>query len=471
MAQIVLTGGGVCGLSTAMLLAKDGHDVTVLERDPAPPPASAEEAWLSWDRRGVNQFRLPHFFLARFRIILEQELPEVVAALEAAGALRTNPLFDIPESLTGGRRPGDDQFESLTGRRPVIEATIAVVAETAPGLTLRRGVAVDRLLTDDRGRQGPPHVVGVETSDGEQIRADLVIDATGRRSPLPRWLEAIGARPPHEEAEDCGFVYYGRTFRSRDGALPAVMGPPLQHYDSISTLTLPADNGTWAVAFITSAKDPALRALRDVDTWTTAFGGFPLVAHWLDAEPLEPDIKVMAKIEDRSRRLVADGAPVATGVVTVADSWACSNPSVGRGASIGLLHATALRDLVRTGSLEDPTAFATRWDEVTESTVAPWYQETLWGDRHRLAEIDASIRRQPYEPDDSRYELIKALGFGGSFNPDLIRAFVRNGLLLSLLDEIIEEIGAEQLLAIGGGWRDAPSLGPSRDELEKVVVA
>ena len=58
MAAVVVTGGGLIGLSTAMLLAKDGHQVTVLERDPNPPPATPAEAWELWERRGVNQFRI-----------------------------------------------------------------------------------------------------------------------------------------------------------------------------------------------------------------------------------------------------------------------------------------------------------------------------------------------------------------------------------------------------------------------------
>src|SRR5579862_8794207 len=46
MAEIVVTGGGVGGLAAAMLLAEDGHDVTLLERDAAEPPGPAE-AWES----------------------------------------------------------------------------------------------------------------------------------------------------------------------------------------------------------------------------------------------------------------------------------------------------------------------------------------------------------------------------------------------------------------------------------------
>src|ERR1022692_2435441 len=87
VARIVIVGAGVVGLGAALLLSGDGHEVTVLERDDEPPPAGAEEIWGSWQRQGVNQFRLPHFFLARYRGLLESELPEVKNGLTAAGAV------------------------------------------------------------------------------------------------------------------------------------------------------------------------------------------------------------------------------------------------------------------------------------------------------------------------------------------------------------------------------------------------
>jgi 2-polyprenyl-6-methoxyphenol hydroxylase-like FAD-dependent oxidoreductase len=40
--KIVIVGAGMVGLCTSMLLAGDGHEVVVLERDPAPPPDPAE---------------------------------------------------------------------------------------------------------------------------------------------------------------------------------------------------------------------------------------------------------------------------------------------------------------------------------------------------------------------------------------------------------------------------------------------
>ena len=121
-------------------------------------------------------------------------------------------------------------------------------------------------------------------------------------------------------------------------------------------LTLPADNGTWGVEFVASAADRPLRALRDPVAWHAALDRYPLAAHWgsasQGAEPIS-GVTVLAGIEDRFQRLVVDGTPVATGVVSVGDAWACTNPSLGRGASIGPLHARALMDLLRETDTND----------------------------------------------------------------------------------------------------------------------
>ena len=109
----------------------------------------------------------------------------------------------------------------------------------------------------------------------------------------------------------------------------------------------------------------------------------------------------MAKIEDRHRSFVVDGKPVATGVLAVADSWACTNPSLGRGASIGVMHAVALRDLLQDRARSTPDgARAALARRRPMATVEPYYRGTLDFDRHRLAEIDAGIEGKAYDPDD-----------------------------------------------------------------------
>ena len=469
MADIVVTGAGVSGLIGAMLLAQDGHDVIVLERDPAIPP-SPEQAWETWERRGVNQFRLLHFFLPRFRAELERELPGVPKALDAAGALRFNALASVPEEIRGPAQPGDEEFESITGRRPVVESVVAATAQATPGVDIRRGTAVEGLAVGASALPGVPHVTGVRTDTGDEITADLVIDATGRRSPLPRWLAAAGARAPLEELEDSGFVYYGRHFRSSDGSVPPVIGPLLQPYGSLSVLTLPADNGTWGVGLIASAADKAMRVLRDDKAWSAALASLPLAAHWGDGEPLEDHVTVMAKIEDRHRAFVVDGAPVATGVAALADSWACTNPSLGRGASMAVVHTLALRDTLRSSDADDPAALQRSWDAATAASVEPWYRATVQFDRLRLAEIDAVIRGDRYEPDGPEWDIIQGLQFAAGQDGDCLRALLSVFGLRSLPEQAFSAPGVfDKVVSLGAGWRQAPPLGPNRDELLSIV--
>lgn len=470
MARVLVTGAGMGGLSAAMLLARDGHDVTVLERDPAPPPATGDEAWDRWERKGINQFRMIHYFLPRFREVAEVELPEAVAALDADGVLRQNPLVGMPESVSGGLRDGDGRFEAMTGRRPMVEAALARTAEAMPNVTVCRGMAVQGLLVGDPLVEGVPHVVGVVTDAGQEMRADLVVDATGRRSALPALLEAIGAVAPDEELEDSGFMYYGRYFRSGDGSLPPAVGPLLQHYDSVSVLTLPADNGTWGLGLVTAGSDAPLRAAKDPDVWERVIASYPLVAHWLQGEPLT-GIQLMAKIEDRHRSFVVDGRPVATGVAPIADSWACTNPSVGRGATIGLLHAQALRDLLRDAGLDEPVAFALAWHETTRERVEPLYRDTLAFDRHRLGEIQAQVAGIPYETDDPSWAIGQAFGAAAGSDPDLLRGFLEVASLLSRAEEVMARPGLLDKVLASAGAPPEPPPGPSRKELLELVGA
>jgi flavin-dependent dehydrogenase len=466
MADVVIVGAGVVGLGTAMLLAQDGHEVTVLERDPAPVPDTSQDAWSSWERRGVNQFRLPHGFLGRYRALIDTELPAVSEAIEAAGGLRHNPLLTIPEEIRGPHRPDDDDLEMLTGRRPLMEWAAATTAQTTPGLVVRRGVAVDGLLTGRAARSGIPHVTGVRTDTGEEFYADLVVDMSGRRSPLPRWLAHAGLPPLCEEIEDSGFTYYSRHYRSSDGSVPFAFGPPLQALGTISSLTVAADNGTWSVVISASARDKALFGLRDVDRFETLVRSLPLVAHWLDGEPLEEGVATITKIEDRWRSLSAGGEPILTGLVAVGDAWACSNPTLGRGASIGMLQGLLLRDILRTVDENDPYALASRFHGATAEVVEPWFMWTRFEDRHRLAEIEALRADEPYDPGDERWELEQALRASSTKDPDLLRVLLRAVLVIDPLEDALAAPGVrERILELGGDWRDQPLPAPSRHEL------
>ena len=107
MARIVVIGGGLIGFATALMVAKQGHDVTILERDPAPPPGTPAEAWDHWERQGVMQFRQPHYLLPQGLRVLEEHLPEMACAIRDAGAVPHTMLSALPPGITDrAPRPG-----------------------------------------------------------------------------------------------------------------------------------------------------------------------------------------------------------------------------------------------------------------------------------------------------------------------------------------------------------------------------
>ncbi len=410
---------------------------------------------------------MTHVVLPRLTQILADELPDVLAALEADGALRTNRVRSLPEAMTGGFRPCDECFEQVSGRRPMVEATLAACADREEGMVVRRGVAVDGLLTGPARPGDVPHVAGVVLASGEQVTADLVVSTTGRRSALPAMLESdrCGARPSEEVAPH-GFTYYCRTFRSADGSPPPMFGPPLQHYDSLSFVTAPADNGTWSVAIVASGNDRWMRHATDADVWSRIVRAYPRLAHWVDGEPIS-DVEVMSATPDRTTRLVVGGHPVATGVIAMGDALACTSPMFARGMTFAALQAVCLRDVLREVSPIDPAELAHRWTDRVGNVVMPLIDETLAIARHRLAEIDAQVAGRLYETDDPLWPFLQRLFDATPHDPELLRAvmgvagvFVRAGDIARRRDLVA------RLDAVG----DLPAApGPTRRDLVELL--
>lgn len=470
MARIIVLGGGVCGLAAGILLRRDGHDVTVLERDAEAVPASVDDAWERWPRDGVTQFRQTHYLTSRGRELLDAALPDVRIGLVSAGGMTMDPLQVMPSAITDrAPREGDERFITVNARRSTLEQVFAGTAELESGLQIRRGVTVTGLVT--RAYDGVPHVTAVRTEAGEELGADLVVDAMGRRSQLPRWLGAAGAGPIHEEAEDSGFLYYTRYFRARNGSTPEFRAPLLTVMGTFSILTIPADNGTWSVTMYSASGDQPLKQLRHPEGWTRVLSACPLHAHWLEGEPIT-GVMAMGGIVDRYRRLLYGAHPVATGVALAGDAWACTNPSLGRGMTLGLMHVCRLRDTARS-HLDDPREFAEAWDAVTESELTPWYRETVEEDRARLREIEALREgRVPEHASDPSAAMRNTMFASFAYDPDVFRAFIGTRACLWRIGEACaDERLMERMIELA---RDAQPLqppGPDREQLLSLLAA
>ncbi len=464
MGSIIVCGGGVVGLAMATMLGRDGHAVTVLEGDPDSGPDRPLEAWASWKRTGVAQFHQPHSFFARFRQVCDEELPGHTERLVAAGCTWVDFLATPPPTLSDrAPRPTDAALRLVTGRRPVVESVFSHAAQEQSGVTVRRGVRVAGFVPGRSAVLGVPHVAGVHTTGGEQLRADLVIDAMGRRSPSSDWLDQLGARPPLTESEDRGFAYYTRYYTGPDR--PPILGRALTPMGTVSVLTLHSDNDTWSVTLFAQSGDTRLKALRHADAFSRVVGGCPRQAHWLDGTPLG-GVVAMAGILDRYRRFVVDGEPVVTGFAAVGDAWACTNPSAGRGLSVGLVHAQLLRRTVR-GYLDDPARFAQLWDEGTERVVTPFYRNQVAADRARTAEMTAL--RDGLVP-QAAPSVMDRFAAAAARDADVFRALLETMLCTALPVDVLARPGMREKIERWGSEPAPPTPGPDRTRLLELIA-
>jgi 2-polyprenyl-6-methoxyphenol hydroxylase-like FAD-dependent oxidoreductase len=397
--------------------------------------------------------------MPRARIVLEQELPDVVAACLEAGAAFSDPLVSMPPTITDrAPRPGDDRFRTLNVRRAVVEQVLARIADAEPGLTVRRGAAVERLLTT--GLNGSARITGVRAGDGGELAADLVVDAMGRGSRLPRLLVSAGLDPGTDEVEAGRFVYYTRFFR---GTEPVLRAPRLCHIGSLSIVTIPGDSGTWSVTLFAAAGDRALKRLRDPRTFAAAVGGLPRHAHWLEGEPIS-GVLPMGGVTDRLRA----PAPSTPGVLSVGDAWGCTNPSLGRGIAIGLMHVALLREVVRERLGDGLEAV---WRERTEAELGHFHRAVVDSDRARLAVATAYREgREPPAPRTPAERVAAALPQAMGRDPDVFRAGLEIIGCLAPAHEVVARPGfAARVLALGGTAPPPPEL--ERDALLDLIAA
>src|SRR5260221_6779708 len=205
--SVTVLGGGVSGLAAALALGRAGNAVTLIERDEV--TVGDALGAVDWRRQGIPHFLQAHVFTSRGRLELRGLFPDVYQALLDAGAHD----IDLRPKLRGPLQPDDEQLQILGVRRPLIEWGLRRAVLREPGITVRSGVQVTGL---DGTTGDVPRVTGVQTSDGP-VRAGLVVDAMGRRSPVPAWIETLGGRWMSEVSSDCGGIYYTRYYRVRDG--------------------------------------------------------------------------------------------------------------------------------------------------------------------------------------------------------------------------------------------------------------
>lgn len=469
MAHVLIIGAGPVGLAAAMLLAADGHRATVLDRDPAAVCTAEAAAGGNWRRPGVKQFGHTHMLMPGGFRLLQKELPGAVDRIREAGGATYNMICGAWNvGNVGPRQTGDERFETVTARRPVLEAALFATAAETPGVRVLSGVKVESLLVGEARTSARPHISGVMTDFGVRIEADFVVDASGRQTEVPDFLAEVGGTP-EVLREEAGFRYYTRYFRADERGMPAPRPWPLSHHNSISIVTAPGDGENWSTTLVTSDRDQELRPLSRPDVWNRVLALYPHTAHWNAGLPLT-EVRVMGGTHNTRRRMVADGQPVATGIVAIGDARMTTNPQFGAGMTNGLRHAVQLRDVLRLLGTDDAVELAVSVDREIEAESGPsWQDDTDWS-RHRIAEINAEMRGERYESDDPVWALRSMVEALLVKDPDILRAWGDVGCLLASADEAVVKSGlVERITRLGAEAPRYSEPGPSREELLAAV--
>ncbi len=424
--RTVVVGAGPVGLYCAMALARQGDEVTVVDRDPGP---AADQ---SWRRRGVMQFAHPHYFRHLVRLALQERLPDVWEQLLAAGGEAAT-FEGAPEFLAG-----------LQCRRSTFERVLWQAAAREPRLTLRTGLVEGLVSTADR-------VSGVVV-DGATADADRVLCATGRGSTLGDDLRAPGTE------SDCGFSYVARLYQARPGAPWPTWALSGRLYDGYQAILFPHDNRTLSALVVLPSHDAELAELRRTELFDVAASLIPQLAPWTGSEHYEPLTPPMTggRLTNGYRGQLDEGGRVPlAGLYFVGDAVCTTNPAAGRGVSLGLQQAQALLTMLDSADARDSSAQFHAW---CDEHVRPWYDDhVLWD-----AELLRRYAREDLDPSGplSSDVYCTAAESDPSLMPTVgpVLGMVTTPTSLSAIDGQVRGM-------LRQGWRPGFTDGPTRDDL------
>ena len=335
----MVIGGSIAGLCAARVLSDCYTRVTVYERDELPDTPA--------NRATVPQDRHLHMLMARGANEFEGLFPGLLKDMVAAGVpmLENRPdciYLGAAGHVLGTGHTLRDEFTAYVPSRPHLEWQLRKRVQGIDNVDIvRRSVAQPRF---DRARG---RVTGVlldpeAQGDPEFVAADLVVDAAGRGTRLPVWLEQWGYERPPEAIIDIGIHYASQQFRMPEGVIAEkVVVDGASHDESLGLGMLHYEDRIWVLTTFGVAGAEPPKTFPEL----LALAGKLLPAHFnaalAQAEPLgEPAYHAFPASRWR-RYHKLNRFPA--GIVPFGDAVASFNPTFGQGMTMTSLQAGHLR--------------------------------------------------------------------------------------------------------------------------------
>ena len=435
--RVAIIGAGPAGLVAGIGLARRGHDVVAVDRDPGPPDHGR------WARRGVMQFHHAHAFRPQVIEALRAEAPAAFTAWLAHGA----------EPVEVASRNGRSMFTGVRSRRETFERAVREAAEAQAGLTLATG-HVDG-VTSTCGRAMGLHV------DGSDLEADLVIDASGRSGRVNRHLRAPGV------GGECGIAYVDRQYQLRPGSSLPPMTSSIAwqgNYRGYMVLVFLHERGVFSCLIIRPTADRSLVDLRHTAAFEAAAAAIPGLAAWTDpavSTPLTDVLPGGPLLNVYRGQRGHDDRLALPGLVFVGDSVCTTTPNFGRGVTTSLTQVVELLRLVdEHGS--DVESIGEELDAWGEQRMRPWVED-------HIAMDTAQARRWRGDDIDFSGRLPSDVILMAGVQDPAIEASGGPYLAMTALPASLDPVEPAARAVYETGWRPPPDPGPSKDELAEIV--
>jgi 2-polyprenyl-6-methoxyphenol hydroxylase-like FAD-dependent oxidoreductase len=241
----IVLGGSMTGVVAARILSAHFEEVVIIEKDKVNDQPES--------RKGQPQTRHLHALLAKGLEIFKAYFPDLVDDLLAHGAQLGDAGARVRWYDHGGYRK---QFESgvmiVSMSRPLLEWQVRRRVLSLPNVRLMDETDVEGLETTvERSRvTGVRVTIRNEGNAQRTASADLIVDAMGRGSPSPKWLESLGYDRPVETVVKMNFGYATRLYTRRGDQLnPTALffTVPTPPHHKRGGGAFPIEGGRWIV--------------------------------------------------------------------------------------------------------------------------------------------------------------------------------------------------------------------------------